>query len=96
MIYQNVKGAIGPTLVVDHLCRNRLCVNPEHMEPVTNVENVMRGNSPLAQRARMTHCKNGHELSGSNLIARQVGRSHQRRCRTCQKAYQSTYKRKKK
>ena len=62
--YEELVGAIPDELPIDHLCRNRACINPEHLQPVTLGENVRRGVSPPAQRARQTHCKNGHELSG--------------------------------
>lgn len=60
--YEIANGPIPKGLTIDHLCRNRGCVNPEHMEPVTIGENVLR--SPLfighVKRAR-THCPRGHE-----------------------------------
>ena len=47
---------------LDHLCNNRQCCNPEHLELVSLKENILRGNSPSAKHARQTHCKNGHLL----------------------------------
>lgn len=54
-------------LTIDHLCRNRLCVNPEHLEAVSNGENVKRGIGFAATNARKTHCSRGHALGGSNV-----------------------------
>lgn len=60
-------GPIEDRLVLDHLCRTTSCVNPAHLEPVTQRVNVLRGDSAMARRAAQTHCKNGHELAGDNL-----------------------------
>lgn len=53
-------------LEVDHLCRNRGCVNPDHLEPVTKRENIMRSDAAGAIHARKTHCIHGHEFSPDN------------------------------
>jgi hypothetical protein len=70
------------TLDLDHLCRNRGCINPSHLESVTHAENVARGTV-----ARKTHCKHGHEFTESNtrVIVTKSGRA--RLCRTCRKAW---------
>lgn len=81
--YETARAPIPPGLVIDHLCRNRGCCNPEHLEVVTNVENVMRGESIAAQNARKTHCKRGHEFTPDNTY---VGAQGQRSCRTCTRA----------
>jgi hypothetical protein len=65
--YERFVGAIPVGLELDHLCRNRRCVNPSHLEPVTGHENVLRSESPSALNARKTHCFRGHALSGDNL-----------------------------
>jgi hypothetical protein len=65
-----INGAIPEGLTLDHLCRNRSCVNPAHLEPVTMRENLMRGASPSAVNAQKTHCLRGHPFDGSNLIIR--------------------------
>lgn len=67
-------------LVIDHLCRNRICVNPSHMQPVTLVENVMRGESVWAVNARKTHCLRGHEFTAENTW---ISKRNERHCREC-------------
>lgn len=89
VVYILSGGHIPPGYEVDHLCRNRACVNPAHMEPVTRKENTMRGVSPQAVNARKTHCVHGHELSGDNVYT-QGGR--RRQCRQCNAAAARRYK----
>jgi hypothetical protein len=78
---------------LDHLCRNRLCVNPDHLESVTRLVNSRRGVSIFAQHARQTHCLNGHLLSGENVYRYPDGR---RECRTCSKQYKAEWHQKQK
>lgn len=80
LAYRLANGEIADDLVIDHLCRNPACVNPAHLEAVTNVENVLRGDSPPARNRRKTHCKRGHELSGGN-VRYYSGRRHCLKCR---------------
>lgn len=79
-------GAIPDGMVIDHLCRNKSCVNPAHLEAVTNRENVLRGVGLTAQNAKKSHCASGHPLSGENLAIirheRNGGYEH-RYCRMC-------------
>lgn len=83
VIYNLCVGEIPIGLELDHICKNTMCVNPKHLEPVTHRVNVLRGNSPSAQMSRKTHCVKGHLLEGDNLRpARFIERSH-RACRTC-------------
>ena len=81
--YQRVCGLIPEGLVLDHLCRNRACVNPSHLEPVTNRVNHQRGF--LATR---THCVNGHEFSEENTRKTKV----QRFCRACRRQRVAEYR----
>lgn len=78
------KGAIPKGLVLDHLCRNRLCVNPAHLEPVTNKENILRGEGPAAKAARQAVCKNGHPFDSFRM----KGATPFRSCSICYDALQ--------
>lgn len=72
--YEMEVGPIPDDLVIDHLCRNTICVRPSHLEAVPSGINVLRGESPLAKNARKTHCKRGHLLDGGNVTYRKEGR----------------------
>ena len=63
--YERLVGTITEGLVIDHLCRNRRCVNVNHMEVVSNKENVLRGSGISAKNAVKEYCKNGHKLPDS-------------------------------
>lgn len=60
-------GPIPDRMNIDHLCRNRICVNPSHLEPVTHRENVLRGIGLCATNAKKTCCKRGHDLSAAHI-----------------------------
>jgi hypothetical protein len=81
--YEHLVGTIPPSLQLDHLCRNSLCVNPEHLEPVTAKENNSRSRSPSAVNATKTQCKWGHEFTPENTYVPPGTRK--RHCRTCAK-----------
>ena len=89
--YELFVGKIPDGLQLDHLCRIRCCVNPEHLEPVTGSENVKRGLTPAINRLRessKTHCPQGHEYNEENTYVTAAG---WRKCRQCRKAASKRY-----
>ena len=87
-------GDIPDGLVIDHLCRNKTCVNPAHLEVVTHGQNIRRGEAGQITGQRQkekTHCPQGHPYSGSNVL--QFGKS--RHCRECGRKRAREYQRKK-
>lgn len=83
VVYEATYGPITAGLVIDHLCRNRGCVNPQHMEAVSSRENTLRGEGLSAQNARKTHCPRNHEYTAENTYL--VPGKNKRMCRTCMK-----------
>jgi len=79
-------GPIPDGMTLDHLCRNTLCVRPDHLEPVTSRENTLRSDGLPATNARKTHCKNGHEFTPENTWVAPGTRKF-RLCRTCRAEY---------
>lgn len=83
-IYEILVGKIPEGLELDHKCRNRSCVNPAHLEPVTHKENVLRGKSPSAKNSIKTHCNNGHKFTDENTANPKNKKGVvYRRCRIC-------------
>lgn len=80
--WEIANGPVPSGLQLDHLCRNRACVEATHLEPVTVAENVLRGVGITAVNAAKTECKNGHQLTGRNLYVRRDGN---RNCVPCQR-----------
>jgi len=78
--YQVFVGPVPEGMQLDHLCRNRACCNPDHLEPVTLVENLARGESPSAINARKTECVKGHPFDEANTHINPQGH---RVCRIC-------------
>ena len=89
-IYQIITGTLPPLL--DHRCRQRCCVNPVHLRPITNAENIRLGLSGSVNGARQrakTECPHGHLYANENLIITKEG---ERLCRRCTLAKHSRYR----
>ena len=80
IVYRHVHGEIPSGLEIDHICKNRTCVNPDHLRAVTHRENMMNSDTVMRENADKVFCKRGHELSGSNL---RIDRKGGRICRKC-------------
>lgn len=65
--WELLRGPIPEGMEIDHLCRVRNCVRPDHLEPVSKTVNCYRGESFAAENRRKTHCSKGHPLAGSNV-----------------------------
>lgn len=87
-LYEQHKGPIPKGLCLDHLCRRPICVNPDHLEPVTWRENLMRGDTHTARNSAKTHCDHGHEFTEANTYR---GPDGWRRCRECTRLKNAAY-----
>lgn len=90
LAWERAYGPIPSGLVIDHLCRNRACVNVDHMEVVTNRVNILRGAGLAAHNAVARACKNGHPFDAANTYVPPDGR--RRVCRTCNDAAARRYR----
>lgn len=84
--YEAQVAAIPDGLMIDHLCRNRACVNVSHLEPVTNQVNILRGETIMAAHAAKTHCKNGHSFDEANTRLTKAGH---RICIACEQGWRA-------
>jgi hypothetical protein len=88
VVWEFYHGPIAPKLVMDHICRNRPCVNIEHLRLVTNAVNITENHGGFSARFKVrTHCKNGHEYNAENsyVDVKWGGR----RCRVCNRIRQA-------
>ena len=85
VLYELMIGSIPVGLHLDHLCRNRSCVRPAHLEPVTPRENLRRGPRAFGRfHLEKSHCPQGHPYDGPNL---RITADGWRSCRACKKEY---------
>ena len=87
--YEQLRGPIPVGLTIDHLCRVRCCVNPDHMEVVTMRVNLLRGVGVVAINARKTQCPKGHSYSKDNTYISHSGHRH---CRICKRMNDKRYR----
>jgi len=89
--WETQNGPIPDGRHIDHLCRNRACVNPAHLEPVTPRTNTLRGVGLTAEFAKRAACANGHEFTEANT-QRVASRPNARICKTCKNARDRDYR----
>jgi hypothetical protein len=85
VMYELLVGPIPVGTELDHLCRNRACCRPDHLEVVTTKENLRRGVGWAGQNAQKTHCVNGHEFTPENTYQQKGGWAGGRGCIECRK-----------
>lgn len=90
--YVKAKGEIPDGLELDHLCGNRACIQPEHLDPVTHAVNVRRGKAAELKRA-ITSCPHGHKYIAANTVIDKKGK---RGCKTCNVIHARAYRKRKK
>ena len=89
--YSLYVGTIDDDLVIDHVCRNKACVNPSHLRAVSQRQNVLENSvGEAAKNINKTHCKHGHEFTPENTYDNHGGRG----CITCLEEYRKEYRRK--
>lgn len=81
--YTHFKGPIPEGYQIDHLCKTRGCVNPDHLEAVTLTENVNRSSNYIALNRKKTHCPRGHEFTPENTYFNPKGKGFNRACINC-------------
>ena len=81
IVYKLLVNEPRADMCLDHLCRNRRCVNPEHLEEVTHKENVLRGKTITSRNLNKVVCKNGHPFNDENTYIHPARQT--RDCRTC-------------
>lgn len=91
-LYEHRHGPIPEGMDLDHLCRVRACVNPDHVEPVTRQENLLRGQTIPARNAAKSHCPQGHAFTPENTYVTRLGG---RICRACNALHHQKYRRSK-
>lgn len=87
LVYTLLCEPVPSHLDIDHKCRQRICCNPDHLEPCTRAINISRGEGVAPKNIRKTHCPQGHEYTSENTYHW----NKQRFCRTCSKKYKTTY-----
>jgi len=91
LVFTILKKSVSKKLDLDHTCRNRICCNPDHLEPVTRGENIRRGQGIAPKNLAKTHCAKGHEYTAENTYSW----GNQRFCRTCSIVWKGNYTRRK-